>query len=87
MPTYTISYKPSAAKAFRRIHPRDRERIKRAIENLAADPRPPGYRRLVGGEGEIRIRVGHFRIVYEINDDKLIVLVLRIGHRRDVYYR
>jgi mRNA interferase RelE/StbE len=82
---YTVSYKPSAAKAFRSIHPQGRRRIKDAIEALADDPRPAGSIPLVGGDGEWRIRVGDYRIVYDIEDRKLVILVLRIGHRREVY--
>ena len=85
MPTYSITYKPSAAKAFRKVHPNERQRIKEAIEGLAANPRPHGYIQLSGGQGECRIRVGEYRVVYEIEDDELVILVLRIGHRSDVY--
>ena len=85
MPIYSITYKPSAAKAFRKVHPTQRKRIKDAIEDLAADPRPHGHIQLAGGAGECRIRIGEYRVVYEIEDDKLIILVLRVGHRSDVY--
>lgn len=85
MPTYSIIYKPSAAKAFRKVHPNEQKRIKEAIEGLSVNPRPHGYIELSGGEGECRIRVGRYRIVYDIEDDELVILVLRIGHRRDVY--
>jgi len=85
MPGYSIIYKPSAAKAFRKIYPGARERIKEAVEGLAVDPRPQGYIQLAGGAGECRIRVGQYRIVYDIEDHELVVLVLRIGHRREVY--
>ncbi|PRZ11726.1 type II toxin-antitoxin system RelE family toxin [Nesterenkonia sandarakina] len=85
MPLYSITYKPSAAKAFRKVHPSDRRRIKDAIEYLAQNPRPQGYVQLSGGDGECRIRVGQYRVVYDIADDELVILVLRIGHRREVY--
>lgn len=85
MLNYSISYKPSAAKAFRSIHPEERKRIKDAIEALATNPRPHGHIQLAGGVGECRIRVGPYRIVYDIEDDELVILVLRIGHRREVY--
>ena len=48
-------------------------------------PRPPGAIQLTGGDGELRIRVGDYRIIYDVEDDALVVLVLRIGHRGDVY--
>lgn len=85
MPLYSITYKPSAAKAFRKVHPSDRRRIKDSIEHLAQNPRPQGYVQLSGGDGECRIRVGQYRVVYDIADDELVILVLRIGHRREVY--
>jgi len=85
MTSYVITYKPSAAKAFRKIHPDEQKRIKDAIEALATDPRPQGYIRLFGGAGECRIRVGPFRIVYDIEDEELVIFVLRIGHRREIY--
>ena len=53
-----------------------------AIELLADNPRPPAATQLVGGQGEWRVRVGDYRIVYEIRETELIVLVLRLGHRR-----
>jgi len=56
-----------------------------ALELLSVDPRPPAATRLVGGAGEWRVRTGDYRIVYEIVDDQLIVLVLRMGHRREIY--
>jgi len=83
--SYQITYSRAAAKAFRRIHPRDAERIKQAIEELAADPRPEGAIVLVGGDGEMRIRVGDYRAVYDLHDDELVILILRVAHRREVY--
>jgi mRNA interferase RelE/StbE len=56
-----------------------------ALVLLQTNPRPPGSTALVGRPGELRVRVGDHRIVYEIVDDRLVVLVLTIGHRRDVY--
>lgn len=60
-------------------------RILRAIENLSEDPRPSGCIQLTDGDGELRIRVGDYRVVYDVNDDQLVVLVLRLGHRREIY--
>lgn len=56
-----------------------------AIEDLAGEPRPQGSIQLSGGDGECRIHVGDYRIVYDIEHEELLVLVLRIGHRREVY--
>ncbi len=60
-------------------------RIAAAIDRLAVDPRPSGVRKLTGADNLWRIRVGDYRIVYEIEDDRLVVLIVRIGHRRDIY--
>lgn len=60
------------------------ERIRDAVYALAEDPRPPGCVKLTGREGW-RIRVGDYRVVYEINDDSELVLTLHVGHRRDIY--
>jgi mRNA interferase RelE/StbE len=86
--TYSIELTPSAAKAIARVQKSNRLRIVGAIELLAVQPRPPGATMLRGGEhGRWRVRVGDYRIVYAIEDDRLLVLVLRIAHRREVYDR
>lgn len=63
-PQYEITYTRDAAKAFRRIHPEMRKRIRDAIEALSKEPRPSGALQLTGGAGEYRIRVGDYRIIY-----------------------
>jgi len=83
--TYRVTLAPSAARELRQLDPRARRRIQGAIELLARDPKPPAAIQLVGGAGEWRVRTGDYRIIYEVHDDELIVLVLRIGHRKDVY--
>jgi mRNA interferase RelE/StbE len=83
--TYRIGLAPAAARQPRTLDPQIRRRIQAALELLAVEPRPPAATRLVGGAGEWRIRTGDYRIIYEIHDDELLVLVLRVGHRRDIY--
>jgi mRNA interferase RelE/StbE len=83
--TYQVVLTPSAARRLRKFDPPVRRRLQAAIELLAIEPRPPAATRLVGGGGEWRVRTGDYRIVYEIEEDRLLVLVLRVGHRRDVY--
>lgn len=85
--TYRIEVAPAAARQLRKLDHPARRRVQAAVELLAADPRPPGARKLVGGEGEWRVRTGDYRIVYEVHDRVLRVLVLAIGHRREVYRR
>lgn len=83
--TYRVSLAPSAARQLRKFDPVVRRRLQAAIELLSIDPRPPAATQLVGGRGEWRVRTGDYRVIYEIHDDQLVVLVLRLGHRRDVY--
>ncbi|MGH3865721.1 MAG: type II toxin-antitoxin system RelE family toxin [Pseudonocardiaceae bacterium] len=83
--TYRVTLAPSAARELWKFDPQARRRIQATIELLAAEPRPPAATRLVGGAGEWRVRTGDYRIGYEINDGELVVLVLRIGHRRGIY--
>jgi mRNA interferase RelE/StbE len=83
--TYRITLAPVAARQLRKFDPQVRRRIQAAAELLATEPRPPAATRLVGGSGEWRVRTGDYRIVYEIEDDQLLVLVLRVGHRREIY--
>jgi mRNA interferase RelE/StbE len=85
--TYRVTLAPSAARQLRKFDPDVRRRLQAAVELLAIDPRPPAATRLVGGSGEWRVRTGNYRIVYEINDNELVVLVLRMGHRREIYGR
>jgi len=83
--TYRIEVAPGAVRQLRKLDPVARMRVQAAIELLAANPRPPGAAKLVGGDGEWRVRTGDYRVVYEIHDDRLLVLVVALGHRRDVY--
>ena len=83
--SYRIVVSPAAARQLRKLDPPARRRVQAAVELLAQDPRPGGARKLVGGEGEWRVRTGDYRIVYEIDDGVLVVLVLAVGHRRDIY--
>lgn len=83
--TYRVRLAPAAARQLRKLDPPARRRIQAAIELLATEPRPPAATQLVGGAGEWRVRTGDYRIVYEIRDGALLVLVLAVGHRREIY--
>ena len=85
--TYRVTLAPLAARQLHKLDPPVRRRIQAAIELLADNPRPPTATRLVGGSGEWRVRTGDYRIVYELLDNILLVLVLAVGHRREVYRR
>ena len=86
MSAYRIELRPAAARDLRKLGPQVRRRVQGAIALLAQDPRPPGARALQGRPG-LRVRVGSYRIIYTVEDDVLLVVVVRLGHRSDVYDR
>jgi mRNA interferase RelE/StbE len=81
---YCIELRPAAIRSLRKLEPGIRRRIQGAIALLAQNPRPPGARALQGRPG-LRVRVGDHRIIYVVKDGVLLVVVVRLGHRRDVY--
>ena len=86
MGRYRVLIKPSARKELLAVPTKkERQRLVRRIELLGAEPRPAGCQKLTGGGDRYRVRQGQYRIVYEIRDDELVVLVIKLGHRRDVY--
>jgi mRNA interferase RelE/StbE len=85
VPKYAVFFKPSADKSLRRLPREIQRRIVIAVNDLQDDPRPAGSMKMQGTDELWRIRVGDYRVIYTIQDKKLLVLVLRIGHRRDVY--
>jgi mRNA interferase RelE/StbE len=82
--SYNVRIKRSAANELEAIPLRERKRIIARIQGLRTNPRPPGCEKL-SGEDKFRIRQGDYRLLYEILDQDLIVTVVRIGNRRDVY--
>ena len=85
MVSYSVELTRTAEKQLRRIAKRDRSRLLDAIEALGTKPRPQGARKLQGYEDIYRIRVGQYRVVYEVIDDRVVVIVLKLGHRKDIY--
>ena len=83
--TYRIEVAPTALRQLRKLDPPVRRRVQAAIELLADQPRPPGAAKLAGGEGEWRVRTGGYRVIYEIHDQVLLVLVVAVGHRSEIY--
>ena len=82
---YRIEIKKSAAKEIRAIaRKKDRRRVVERIASLAENPRPTGCTKLSGREA-YRVRQGEYRVVYTVEDDALVVEVVKVGHRRDVY--
>lgn len=84
---YRIEVSPAAVRQLRKLERVAQRRVQAAIELLASEPRPSGARKLVGGDGEWRVRTGDYRIIYEIHDNVLLILVIAVGHRRDIYER
>ncbi len=84
MASYRIEFRKSVEKDLKAVPVKDQLRILRRIALLADDPRPDGSKKLSGQE-RYRIRQGNFRVLYEIKDDRLIIIVVKNGNRRDVY--
>ena len=82
---YRVAIAPAAQRELSKLPRNGRERIDERIRGLAENPRPPGSKKLEGADDFHRIRVGEYRIVYQIKDKELLVIVVRIGHRREVY--
>ena len=85
MGSYSVELTRTAEKQLRRVAKRDRSRLLDAIEALGTKPRPQGARKLQGYEDIYRIRVGQYRVVHEVIDDRVLVIVLKLGHRKDIY--
>ena len=82
--TYALFIERRAQRSLSKLAAKDRERIAAAIRGLADEPRPPGAKKLSGRNGW-RIRVGDYRVIFEISDERLSILVVDIGHRREIY--
>ena len=84
MPKYTVVLSTKAQKQLDKFSDNIAQPIFNAISDLQNDPRPTGYKKLKGRDG-YRIRVGNYRIIYEIIDNELIVDIITVGHRKDIY--
>jgi mRNA interferase RelE/StbE len=82
---YRIVFTPAARRQLAALDASTRRRVARRIEALGTEPRPAGAEMLTGGDGEARIRVGDWRVIYVVRHDELVVLVIKIGHRSDIY--
>jgi len=83
--TYRIEFVKNAAKQFKALSIQDQQRLKSKIDALSSEPLPNGVVKLVGEQNLYRIRVGNYRIVYSVENERLLVLVVKIAHRKDVY--
>jgi mRNA interferase RelE/StbE len=82
---YRVQIKAPALKSLKKISEPDQSRIMRRIDALAEDPRPAGVKKLQGADDLYRLRLGDYRVIYQVQDDILLVLVVRVGHRKEIY--
>jgi mRNA interferase RelE/StbE len=85
MKRYNIEVSATAERQMKKLPREDQIRIARAILHLAENPHPPGYRKLTGYEDVFRIRVGMYRVIFSVDPGKIIVIILKVGHRKNVY--
>ena len=85
MASYRLLIKPSAVKEIESAPKKDRLRIVKRIQDLSSDPRPPGCEKLSGHEDKYRVRQGTYRIVYTISDVGLVICIVKVGLRKEVY--
>lgn len=87
MELFSIHWKKSASKELRKLKPNLIKTILSKVENLSRNPYPQDSKKLVGSEKTFRIRVGYYRIIYEVESNRLIIQIVRIRHRKDAYKR
>jgi mRNA interferase RelE/StbE len=83
--SYEVEFSRGAKKQFRKLPIDVQQRIQTKINELAIEPRPNGVKKLQGDDNSYRVRVGDYRVVYELDDDVLIITVIKVGHRSDIY--
>ncbi len=82
---YRIVLSPVAKKALERLPPSIQNRLSAKIFALAENPRPPGVKFLESAKGNLRLRAGDYRVVYQVEDDLLLVRIVKVGHRSEIY--
>ncbi|MFQ6615204.1 MAG: type II toxin-antitoxin system RelE/ParE family toxin [Fidelibacterota bacterium] len=85
MSQYGIEFKPAARRGMAKLPQDIQRRIGQQIDSLASNPLPPGVRKLTGSKNTYRVRVGDYRILYDLYQGRLVVLIVGVGHRRNVY--
>ncbi|GBF82742.1 type II toxin-antitoxin system RelE family toxin [Aphanothece sacrum] len=85
MTEYKIEFLKSAKKELSKLPKDIQERIKNKIETLKINPYPPDFKQLTNGEGRLRVRIGDYRIIYRVENNILVVLVIKIGHHSKIY--
>jgi len=85
MANYKIEISLTADRQFKELPQLEQLRIARAIQQLGANPYPTGCRKLTGYKDMFRIRVGNYRVIYSVDKKRIVIIILKIGHRKDVY--
>ena len=85
MATYDVRISRTAERQLARLDRAMRRRVSAAMLSLASEPRPRGCRKLLGYDDVFRLRVGRYRLLYSVSDDTVVIVILKVGHRRDVY--
>ena len=85
MATYEVQISRTAERQLGRLDRTTRGRVAAAMFALAENPRPRGCRKLLGYDDVFRVRVGTYRLLYSVSDDAVVIVILKVGHRRDVY--
>jgi len=83
--SHKIEFRPSALRSLRKLARHAQIRIGSALDALAQNPFPPGVKKLISEDNVYRIRVGDYRVIYQVESEKLLILVLKVGHRKEVY--
>ena len=84
---YSVEFRPAVLKNLKRLPKKDLRRIKKRVDDLAENLPDPATTKMKGNNAFHKIRSGDYRIIYEIHDDRLVILVVKVGHRKDVYKR
>ena len=84
---YSVEFRPAVLKSIKNLPLKDIRRIKKKIDNLAENLPDPATTKMKGNNSFHKVRFGDYRIIYETHDDRLVILVVKIGHRKDVYKR
>lgn len=85
MATYDVRISRTAERQLARLDRAMQRRVSAAMLALASEPRPRGCRKLIGYDDVFRLRVGRYRLLYSVSDDTVVIVILKVGHRRDVY--
>jgi len=85
MTEYSIEVSATAERQIKKLNAKDQHRVINVLKNLGVEPRPRGCRKLQGYDDIYRVRTGVFRILYSVEDDRLLILVLKVGHRKGIY--